>query len=332
MNNKGPLFTVAAILFCIIPFVHTELGSTAFAQSEPLGDPGARPGLWLPWRVDVTGFPQYGISTADRKAVAEQLAAVASVVRASPALADLRGIYPELTGSLMPGGAPTDEKHFKSAPLGGTIILAVWVENQIDRVGNSVSVKKEWRYNGPASLVIALNRPIEPNAEPWMQDEQGRFFPLDEGRPIGGFPVQFEHVIVSKNGRPLYLPVTKERLIKAYIVKIEPAARTVPEYKRQLNEAQALLAKLSDAEKKQPAWRKNGASKLDLVPEGSANARPLVEVNRAFFDPKLPRAALQVLLVRIEPHASQRAAGSKLLAARASMAVIERTDWRKALR
>jgi hypothetical protein len=261
---------------------------------------------------------------------ANQLAAVAAVVKASPGLADLRGIYPELTGSLVGiGGAPTDEKHWHSAPLGGALLLSVWAESQVDRAGNTVKVKPQWQYNGPTNLVISVNRPFEPNAEPWMEDAEGRFFPLVESPPIGSWPVQLDHLIVTKDGKPLYVPVTKERLIKAYIVKIEPAARTVPEYRRQLEEAKALLVKLSDAEKKQPAWRKIGASNLDLVPPGAQNARPLVEVSRAFFDPKLPRTAIQVVLVRTEPHASQRASGSKLLSARSSMAVIEQTDWRK---
>ena len=307
------------------------MSSTALAEPQ-LGSPGAAQGIWLPWRVDVSGYPQFAVSPSDRKAFAAQLDAIAAVVKASPALRDLPGLYPELTGSLRgAGGPPFKESQWKTAPLLGSILLAVWTDKQVDRAGSVVSVKEKWRYNGPASLVISINNPFEPNHEAWMEDERGTFYPFREGPRIGDFTVQFDHIVVAKPDKPsLYVPVSRERLINAWIKHVEPTARTVPEYRRQSDEARALLARMDEAERQAPAWRRNRGSALGLVAPGTPDSSVLVEVNREFFDPTLPRTAVQVILVRTDPHLSQRVAGTKLLSALASMAVIEQTDWRTA--
>ena len=73
---------------------------------------------------------------------------------------------------------------------------------------------------------------------------------------------------------------------------------------KRLKDAEALLAGMSDAERRAPAWRRwnpGGSNTLDLMPADSPGARAVVEVNPAFFDFAKSRAALRNVVIRVGP-------------------------------
>ena len=73
---------------------------------------------------------------------------------------------------------------------------------------------------------------------------------------------------------------------------------------KRLKEAEALLAGMSEAERRAPAWRTwnpRGSNTLDLMPADSPDARAVVEVNPAFFDFSKSRAALRNVVIRVGP-------------------------------
>ncbi|MFI5176806.1 MAG: hypothetical protein ACHQKY_18255, partial [Terriglobia bacterium] len=100
----------------------------------------------------------------------------------------------------------------------------------------------------------------------------------------------------------------------------------------ELNTVKALLNGMSEADRRAPAWHRpdpKHAVALVLVPAGSPGAHPIVELNRGFFDMSLPRTAMQIVAINLDPFESQVRAGAREPQARVPLAVAEQTDWKR---
>lgn len=132
-----------------------------------------------------------------------------------------------------------------------------------------------------------------------------------EPRQVGeldGFPVYRmdsgdEVIVLSRNGTPPWIPVTREEYVKAYLknwrkeaAEAPPADTITPEIVRR---HEAALAGMSAEERRMQArhWAYDPFEPT-LAPADSDEGRPLVRTNPAWFDPSLPRGAFQLIILR----------------------------------
>lgn len=101
--------------------------------------------------------------------------------------------------------------------------------------------------------------------------------------------------------------------------------------------ARERLASMSPAERDAPAWMSAAPDKVEnpfalpLRAPDEPGAAPVMQVNPAFFDPALPRTALQALVVRdlkgIAEHAHLDPDKTRFDPARVNLLVLQQTDW-----
>jgi hypothetical protein len=94
-------------------------------------------------------------------------------------------------------------------------------------------------------------------------------------------------------------------------------------------EAKGRLSGMAAAERGAPAWllRTRGPNALQLVPQGTPGAHPLVAFDPAFFDPKQPRQTLRVASVRELHNVAERAQQGDAAAA-IYLQLLQQVDWR----
>ncbi|MFI5176758.1 MAG: hypothetical protein ACHQKY_18000, partial [Terriglobia bacterium] len=192
-------------------------GSRVLAVPRTQADTQSEPGAWVPWEV---GFPTAG--NAQNVAWEKQLLAIAAVIRESPALSDLRGFFPGLSGS---NGTPVNWK----GPIFGNLIFSAWWPKAIERTPDGrAKIKKNWEYNRPSGMNLRVNSfPTFGVTTAWMEDELGRFFPRPEARrEIAGFSVYGDWLVITRTGKAsVFSPVSQERVLRAYIKYLQPRAQ-----------------------------------------------------------------------------------------------------------
>ncbi len=406
MKNAGPLPGTRLAVTCACALVLTA--SSARAQAVP-GKPG---GEWLPYRAESLTSEH-----AQRCAVSPAVLAewrrtvdeVVAIVATSPALAGLAGHVPEIVSHVdlvsPPGG--TDCKRYA---LAAGVVLWPWMDKHVEpdpaaRPGGAkFRLKGQWVNNTFGALWVWINAIPKFAGDPWEKDNRGVFFEQPERlREVAGFPMYEDHVFIAgPSSPPLFLPVSQERMIQAYLVRarsdapisastldsrkkqydtfmspvsqerrkkaIEDAAasqknpensdqarrqamaidkRREDDYRkaanpppddpifepvRRLKQAEALLSGMTEAERKAQAWRSSpqgGQMLLNLARPNAPGARPVVEVNPAYFDFSAPRAKLRNALVWVKEGilTGNLGTGDLDTMKKVDRAVVLRTDW-----
>jgi hypothetical protein len=356
-------------------------------------------GRWFPWdnqfgRVRGT-FERGGIGKADAEAWDRQLRAIADFLKSAPVLASPTpaGFYPEMTGHIGVLEAGGFDARPKQAPLVGGVTLYAWPPRDVRVDAQGRPKLAAGAHN--VSFRLELNYVYPPRGGAWMADAQGEFGPLETQGEFKGFPLVGNSLVLTRDGRLPFAPVTQERALQAFIawhekhtasVEAEVAARRRKAYeefvspegraKRQaaieaeakgvhptmaeqarrraeaidrrreqdllaeankgpspamqaLAEAKGRLQSMSAAERAAPAWwlPTRGQKVLELVPQATPGARPLVAFDPTFFDPKQPRATLRVALVR-ELHNIADCAQRDVAACAIYLQLLQQTDWR----
>jgi hypothetical protein len=99
-----------------------------------------------------------------------------------------------------------------------------------------------------------------------------------------------------------------------------------------VTQLEARLAAMSPEQRQQPAWYKRppeGVRRLDygdIVDAGSSGARPLVVPNPGFFDPALPKTAMQLVVTLPDDRPTTKVASDP--ARRLFQAFVEQMDWK----
>jgi hypothetical protein len=104
-----------------------------------------------------------------------------------------------------------------------------------------------------------------------------------------------------------------------------------------LTQAEDLLANMTEAERRAPAWRaspQGGSMLLNLARARSPGARPVVEVNPAYFDLSAPRGALRNVLIWMNVAQMTQKLGTRdlELMEKVDRAVVLQTDWNRVAR
>lgn len=254
----------------------------------------------LDWRPEHAGNWKYqyfralaepAITPAEKQSVLAQLRAAGDAFKAMPLLQPPRGVE-ILAKERIDIGCPHDDRLCRYKPL------PAWTE--IDVMGYYVDAGKlVYKNIEPPGFVIAINDPTmvthghEVNFERLYDDHGNEIVTgLAELEPLNGAKVYDNNVvIIARTDRPLFTPVSQEQYIRA-LMKQNQGIPVVLDLLRKE------LAALSTAERKQPAYTGAAETISHLVAKTDEGATPMVIFNPNYFDPALPRTAVQLVTVR----------------------------------
>lgn len=123
---------------------------------------------------------------------------------------------------------------------------------------------------------------------------------------VAGFPLYrfngMDVIILQRSTVPVWIPLTREEYVKAWLATWQkhaadsPAIDTItPQIMR--NHQAALDAMTPEERRMQARQWEWDPFQPTLAPVGSDEGRPLLKVNPAWFDPKLPRSAFQLITI-----------------------------------
>ena len=226
MQPMRQLFTALVVSLLIA-------ASSAGAEEATIRILSSEPGRWRPWTcgsLSKNELKTYGLTQSDVNAFQVRLRQIAEVFRSSPAWSPPIGADPSLSGSLFMPWSPSlaAKKHL---PIAGTIMMGSFEHYEIIRTEGDK--EEHERYVGGETLHIM----IDVNALPkggginMLSDKEGEFYeePVRTA-DMFGFPTYGDVLIIAKNGRPVWTPISRERFLKAFIAKRRPEAANAERY------------------------------------------------------------------------------------------------------
>lgn len=123
---------------------------------------------------------------------------------------------------------------------------------------------------------------------------------------VAGFPLYrfngMDVLVLSRSSVPVWVPLTREEYVRAWLANWKKEAADSPAMDtitpQIVRNHQAALDAMTPEERRMQAreftW---DPLQPTLAPVGSSEGRPLLKVNPAWFDPKLPRSAFQLLTI-----------------------------------
>ena len=243
---------------------------------------------------------------ADVQALRSQLDRISEVIGRAPALEHL-GAYDAkrhqgVSGRALEKGKPT------GAPDRASVEFLTFRYSQ-----QCATCKPKPAAESSSSLAVSFNAPNVLFPRGVLEDAQGKFFPQPRVlRQVGGFPMydRFLTVIQRDPSRPLYLPVSQERFLRARIAQEERnranharRGKVDPVTERRVAALQAELHGLSPAQRAAQAHYVGDTRQRasGLGEPGGRSSYPLVTANPNLLDPALPRTAFQLAIVTTSP-------------------------------
>jgi hypothetical protein len=343
-----PITRVTALAAC---------GAVWAALAAPCGgadiDPANR---WLEWennhavmgdamsRCDVS--PQLAAQW-DRKM--QQLAQ--RVTKTDVALSE--GSYGDLRSSLH--GPDNNPLPCKSSPLTGDITLSVWPKGRLKLQPGQTRPKRPGlgggEGSGPSpSLRLYFNERRGTDEVDWLKDGAGPR--MTAGRPPGtvlGYPVWGESwlIVTPPNRQPPFLPAPLERVVKAWVAaqnaELDKVAAALKQPEVAKDKATtAMFTQLIEVNRPRvekvrklldgpPAQLKGPVfigGRAEVQAEPSPDTQQVWIDHPAYFDPKLPRSAVQLIAIDIAYMNFDRAGGAQDDAKRLGRQFIEHIDWK----
>jgi hypothetical protein len=323
------------------------------AQPAPL------PERWLEWRNNFASYP-IGLSECD---ASKELAAewdqtlqrtASAIARSGGAVP--KGTYGEFSGGI--GNSAQDGQPCKGRPIMGFISMGYWPEGSVTAApGARPKLKQD--HGAHFVLTIQLNTfaGIDADRVPDFLREKDKWTGIGlitQTASLQGFPV-FNNtaiVITPPGHAPAFVPMPLERALKLWLPAQEQALREqedlVKQYpadqrdamrKRVVPPNQALLARgqalqrQTEAVLKGPAYLKLDRESLGLevVAQPGADTSAIMMPNPTYFDPKLPRSAVQLMVVRVSGLNLDQAAthnGDAFDSTFLTREFVQRVDWK----
>jgi hypothetical protein len=230
------------------------------------------PGKWQPWTcgtLSQNDIKSYGLTLSDVNAFMTRLRQIAEVFRSSPVWNPPIGVDPSLSGSLFMPWTPSPAAK-KNQPIAGTIMMGSFDHYEVIR--HKGGREQHERYVGEETSHIMIDVNLLPKGDGvnMLGDKEGEFYeePVRTA-DINGFPTYGDRLIIVKNGRPVWTPVSRERYLKAFIAKRRPEAANAERYiADQRKQYEAFVA--PDAYAARQAKYKAAVDKM--APKGAAAA------------------------------------------------------------
>jgi hypothetical protein len=316
------------------------------------------PERWLDWRNNYASYPT-GLSDCDasKDLAAEwdqNLQRLASAIARSGGAVP-KGTYTEADGGL--GNSLQDGQPCKGRPLMGQLHMAYWPESSVTAaVGTRPKLKQE--HGEHYILTIRLNTfdGLETHVPDFLRDN-GKWTGIGlvmQTASLQGFPIiNNSAVVITPPGHaPAFVPVPLDRVLKLWLpaqaqairdqedlVKQYPAdqrdglrKRVVPPHQALLARGQA-LQRQGEAVLKGPAYLRLDRDSLafEVVAQAGADTSAIMMPNPAYFDPKLARSAVQLMVLGVSGLNLDQPAthnGDSFDSRFLTREFIERVDWK----
>lgn len=249
---------------------------------NPLPPSAEGPGSWSPWRAnyynEAPGLgKEWGLDAKQLAAYDRNLQSLVAMLRQAPVLQEASSIRLwTQSGSLIAGAGPADGVPTERQPVQGMVMVGPWIAAWTKR-----DAKGQLRPAGETShFMLGVNMIPGQAGATWMNDEEGVFFPLNRfPSPIPGtmaLGAPQHTLLVLRPGRPdPYVPVSRERVIRAQIASYKDADRNLEislrSARQQLadyNSPQSLAKRQKDIEKEA-----EGFVRLNRMAEAAALER-----------------------------------------------------------
>jgi hypothetical protein len=299
-------------------------------NASPLHDESdTPPPRWLPHNFNAAARSYYharaAMLPAQRAAWDAQATAIVEFLRQAPVLSRKFGHDFEPSSST----GIVRQEHFgpggmRTAMFSGGVTIGAFRKSDVVALADG-SLKTGRGAHAP-HFSLTFNEIPAPAAEAWTRDSAGLFF-LDKPEGfIDGMPMYGGALLLTRNNRSPFVPVSVERALKAFVASYVGSDTSKAS-------ARALLASLGPEARKAPAWVCDDQSRISsepcLRPANSRNAVPLKAIDPNFFDKSLPRHVLQIISV---DNLSKVAKGSETeernSAFAINLAIFQQTDWK----
>ncbi len=285
-----------------------------------------RDGVWT-WKTSDQPMAALKLSAAERQAVSLRRDRIAEVLQSSQVLNPLKG-FPVRADKTIVARGDNEGRIRLDEPI-MSLVGATIGYFRLDKASGRVD---PFTIETPRLEIVTND--LMTVAGTWaanrfwyeyLYDEAGREVFLEprvvttteDGRPVYALDAFHETVIVS-NGRPLWVPVTGEQFLRAMVKYARDRKAREDENERQsgrpplpanqsgegmrLRACEQELAALPASQRQRPAyWAPAPADQplLTGLTSGDARgARPVVMMNPEYFDPAMPRTAVQLILCR----------------------------------
>ncbi len=308
------------------------------------------PEEWQPWKMELNPYriKSYGATSAEAKTFEQKLRSIAAVVNQAPVLNPPLGCSPRLAPFLSSAyneGKPAA----KHEPLHGYLLLGCFRMQEVTRKKNGATVKEraigETRQS---SIYINSAGSLTPGDAVWYDEGTNGADPMsmvfEQPEQIGmhgGLPV-YDSIdrskgknkgrgilLISRKNIEPYLPVNRERFLKAlihtYRLKREVNSRQLDIYTRQ-------LAELTPTERGEQACLRNDQTTgwlNEVVAVGTTTCAPIVRVNPALFEPRLPRTTPQLAVVTEFMGTENSGHLNKNIDYWTTITALKETDWQR---
>lgn len=244
-------------------------------------DPGATPAPWHAWSAAYlapgnTGRRELRLTAAEVETWDRQLRELRDTLRRAPVLRDAHVVRLwSSSGSVGAGDTPQ--------ALGGHLMIGAWIAQQLrPQPDGSTKIAGE-----TAHLLVGLNRlPVTPGP-PWMRDADGEFFPLLRlPSPWPGTQIVGRALLVLPAGKPeSYLPVSRERVLRALVASLADEERSVQAQLRARREQLELYLGADNAPRRRAEIEQATRGFMNANRQDEATARARAEaIDRAHVE------------------------------------------------
>ncbi len=207
----------------------------AAAQKSTMRSLPNEPGKWRPWafnKFSSSDLKLLGFTLPDARAFETQLKQIAEIFRTSPIWNPPMGVDPSLNGGVFgPGEYSPYAKKLPYRPIGGYIMMGSFEHFEV--VQTTGGQEQHERYVGDETPHIMfhvnwLPRGAGVNS---LTDDDGVLSEQPaRTADIGGFPTYGDLLVITRNGRPIWTPASRERFLKAFIARHRPDAANAEMY------------------------------------------------------------------------------------------------------
>lgn len=234
---------IISLSLVLIVLAGASVVAGARAQSRLIVD---APGTWKPWKfVAVPSARQErGVTAADVKSFEAQLLALNAILRRAPGVATPRG-YSVETWGFVAGFAPQaiDPPKAASLPIGGGVDFGAFPIFEYDRNGKTIRADTGetdllvFHVNMPDAAVVGGKRIPD-----WVLVDAETFLEPAARGEVGGFPRYGDVIVIKKNPKPIWTPVTMESAVGLIVASrahdLEDTRQVVERYKASLADHQ----------------------------------------------------------------------------------------------
>jgi hypothetical protein len=308
-----PILMAGLVLAALV-----SLPRTLHATQIPPYPYADRAGEWAV-RADEPGMEDLRLSPAQRDATLDNRETIYYIVRSASVFNPLKGIAVLARKSLW---TPADAQGRPPAgPVSLRILFTIGSFVQDRETGRVVAHTRTMPRLEIVTNSIEQGAMQGPHAEFWyggLYDDEGVQLYL-QPNPVASTPNGLDiwqvdvmqYRLAITNGRPLWIPVSAEHFLRTMMADVERRYLKDEERLRaagiskeksfemmQRRQFEQELSALSPAERQAPAYW--AMPDEDLMRSGLTSreapwARPLVRINPEYFDPSLPRSAVQLI-------------------------------------